>query len=187
MCIRDSGDDEENLVWTATARADADGRVEALASWPTIPVDSGMDDYYSFWLNQFRLVVTVVRDTDAKMCQIVDIVCRDGRGFKEVGGDSTTGGVSFMVEPADGADKKDNYIDEDCGLSVYCFFGSNEYNKRIEQQLEEPGRNEEVDKAWDGMMNGAHRSLGALFQLSIEWNNLDPLQIAEALGTLEWY
>ena len=36
-------------------------------------------------------------------------------------------------------------------------------------------------------MTAAYESLGALFLLSIEWNNNDPLQIAEALGTLEWY
>ena len=71
-------------------------------------------------------------------------------------------------------------------MSAYCFFGSNQYNKRIEEQLEERC-DEKVDKAWDGMMNTAYESLGALFQLSIEWNNKDPLQIAEALGTLEWY
>ena len=141
------------------------------------------------------MVVTATRNTDGKMCQIVDVVCRDGQGFKEVGGDTTTGGVSFMVVPADGDDGKDDKLnddseiesDEDRGLSVYCFFGSNEYNKCIEQQLEEPGSDEKVDKAWDGMMTAAYESLGALFLLSIEWNNNDPLQIAEALGTLEWY
>ena len=81
----------------------------------------------------------------------------------------------------------DEYDDEDRGLSVYCFFGSNDSFKRIKQQLEEPGGDEKVDKAWDGMMNAAFESLGALFGLSIVWNNDDPLQIAEALGTLEWY
>ena len=100
-----------------------------------------------------------------------------------------------MVVPADGDDGKgdknddskryDEYDDEDRGLSVYCFFGSNDAFKRIEQQLEEPGRDEKVDKAWDGMMTAAFESLGALAGLSIEWNNDDPLQIAEALGTLD--
>ena len=99
-----------------------------------------------------------------------------------------------MVVPADGDDGKDDDgerndgdDDEDRGLSVYCFFGSNNSFKRIEQQLEEPGGDEKVDKAWDGMMITAFESLGALFELSIEWNKNDPLQIAEALGTLEWY
>ena len=47
---------------------------------------------------------------------------------------------------------------------------------------------EKVDKAWDDMMNAASvESLGALFELSFKWNNTDPLQISEALGTLEWY
>jgi hypothetical protein len=57
----------------------------------------------------------------------------------------------------------------------------------IEQQLEEPGRDEKVDKAWDGMITAACESLDALFELSFEWNSKDPLQIAEALGTLECY
>ena len=94
-----------------------------------------------------------------------------------------------MVVPADDDDSKSDKNDDDegRGLSVYCFFGSNDSFKRIEQQLEEPGRDEKVDKAWDGMMTAAFESLGALAGLSIEWNNDDPLQIAEALGTLEWY
>ena len=50
---------------------------------------------------------------------------------------------------------------EDRGLSAYCFFGFNQYNTRIKQQLEEPGRDEKVDGRAP--------------------------QIAEALGTLEWY
>ena len=56
----------------------------------------------------------------------------------------------------------------------------------IEQHLEEPGGDEKVDKAWDGMMT-ACESLSALSLLCIDWNKKDPLQIAEALGTLEWY
>ena len=36
------------------------------------------------------------------------------------------------------------------------------------------------------MMNSC-QSLGALCQLSIQWNNNSKLQIAKALGTLEWY
>ena len=46
-------------------------------------------------------------------------------------------------------------------MSAYCFFGFNQYNTRIKQQLEEPGRDEKVDGRAP--------------------------QIAEALGTLEWY
>ena len=52
----------------------------------------------------------------------------------------------------------------------------------IEQQLEEPGRDEKVDKAWDGMITAACESLDALFELSFEWNSKDPLQIAEPCG-----
>ena len=55
-------------------------------------------------------------------------------------------------------------------------------NMDIEQQLEEPGRDEKVDKAWDGMITAACESLDALFELSFEWNSKDPLQIAEPCG-----
>ena len=193
---------EENLVWCSTVRGKPGGVYAAapctndrIARRTSVGIDTLMDDYHSEWCRPYRMVVTATRDTDGKMCQIVDVVCRDGQGFKEVGGDTTTGDVSFMVVPADGGDGKDDKLDddsesesdEDRGLSVYYFFGSNAYNMRIEQQLEEPGSDEKVDKAWDGMMTAAYESLGALFLLSIEWNNNDPLQIAEALGTLEWY
>ena len=43
-----------------------------------------------------------------------------------------------------------------------------------------------MDKAWDGMITSAE-ALSALSLLCIDWNKNDPLQIAEALGTLEWY
>ena len=33
----------------------------------------------------------------------------------------------------------------------------------------------------------ACQSLGALSELSIQWNNNNKLQIAKALGMLEWY
>ena len=197
---------KENLIWCSTVRGvPGDRGVRALAPCTdddriarrtSVGIDTLMDDYRSEWCRPYRMVVTATRDTDGKMCQIVDVVCRDGKGFKEID-DTTTGGVSFMVVPADGDDGKgdknddskryDEYDDEDRGLSVYCFFGSNDSFKRIKQQLEEPGGDEKVDKAWDGMMNAAFESLGALFGLSIVWNNDDPLQIAEALGTLEWY
>ena len=204
---------KENLIWCSTVRGGPEGvcaaAPDAAEPGPTKRIarrtsvaiethDPWGHGYSSCdWCRPYRMVVTVTRDTDGKMCQIVDVVCRDGEGFQELGGASMTGCVGFMVVPDDGEKDDDDELDndsedwgssdEDRGLSVCCFLGSNQHDKSIEQQLEEPGRDEKVDKAWDGMMNVAYESLGALFELSIKWNNTDPLQIAEALGTLEWY
>ena len=202
---------KENLIWCSTVRggpkgvcaaapdAAEPGPAKRIARRTSVGIEThGPYDYSCDWCRPYRMVVTVTRDTDGKMCQIVDVVCRDGKGFQELGGDSMTGCVGFMVVPDDGETDDDDELDndsedwgssdEDRGLSVCCFFGSNQHNKSIEQQLEEPGRDEKVDKAWDDMMNAASvESLGALFELSFKWNNTDPLQISEALGTLEWY
>tara|TARA_B100000795_G_scaffold199286_1_gene153120 strand:+ start:1337 stop:2275 length:939 start_codon:yes stop_codon:yes gene_type:complete len=194
---------KENFIWCSTIRGDPTG-VHALA--PLVPepepldriarrtsvgIDTPVDDYRSEWCESYRMVVTATRDTDGKMCQIVDVVGRDRQGFKELDGDSMTGYRTFMVVPDEDDDESDNESEDardndDRGLSAWCFFGSNEYDRRIEEQLEEPGGDEKVDKAWDGMMN-ACQSLGALSELSIQWNNNSKLQIAKALGTLEWY
>ena len=200
----------ENLIWCSTVRGEQEGaRAKAprdlmgrVARRTSVGIDTGMDDYFCEWARSYRMVVTATRDTDGKMCQIVDVVCRDGGGFKEIGGDSMTGGVTVMVVPDDEAedaeqdgkeedaeeDDSDESSDqpEDHGLAVWCFFGGNNYGKRIGAQLEEPGRNKEVDKAWNGMMKAAYESLGALFELSITWN-MDPQEVATALGTLQWY
>lgn len=205
--VNAAGNFKENLIWCSTVRGEPGGVYAAapctndgrIARRTSVGIDTLFDDYRSEWCRPYRMVVTATRDTDGKMCQIVDVVCRDGQGFKEIGGDTTTGGVSFIVVPADGDDGKDDKLDDgsederyesdvDRGLSVYCFFGSNDSDKDIKQQLEEPGRDEKVDKAWDDMITATcDESLGALFALSIEWNNKDSVQIAEALGTLEWY
>ena len=50
------------------------------------------------------MMVTATRDTDGKMCQIVDVVGRDRKGFKELDGDSMTGYRTFMVVPDDDDD-----------------------------------------------------------------------------------
>ena len=196
---------KENLIWCSTVRGEpgsetvyavapctSNGRIARRTS---VGIEMPMYHAGSEWCHPYRMVVTAARDTDGKMCQIVDVVCRDGKGFKEID-DSKTAGVSFIVVPADGDDGKgdknddseryDEDDDEYRGLSVYCFFGPHESGKRIEQQLEEPGGDEKVDKAWDGMITSAE-ALSALSLLCIDWNKKDPLQIAEALGTLEWY
>ena len=186
---------KENLIWCSTVRGGPTG-VHALA--PLVPEPEPLDRIarrtsvgidapkWCEWCGSYRMVVTATRDTDGKMCQIVDVVGRDGRGFKELDGESMTGYRTFMVVPDEDDDESDDESEDardndDRGLSAWCFFDT-----RIEQQLEEPGRDEKVDKAWDGMINSC-QSPGALFELSISWNNDSKLQIAKALGTLEWY
>ena len=194
---------KENLVWCSTVRGEPrgvcaqapraaePGGTNRIARRTSVGIDTLMDDQFSEWCEAYRMVVTATRDTDGKMCQIVDVVGRDRRGFKELDGDSMTGYRTFMVVPDEDDDVSDDESEDardndDPGLSAWCFFGSNQYDTRIEQQLEEPGRDEKVDKAWDGMINSC-QSPGALFELSISWNNDSKLQIAKALGTLEWY
>ena len=46
--------------------------------------------------------------------------------------------------------------DEDRGLSASCFFGSNQHNKSIEQQLEEPGRDEKVMVSYTIVLHGTY-------------------------------
>jgi hypothetical protein len=140
----DLGDDEENLVWAATVRAGEDGLVEAMAPAPpglALPVDSGCD-YESKWLRQFRLVVTAVRDTDAKMCQIVDVrgwkagqQAGASDGFHAIGYDTESGGADVRVVDCDG----------DGDLDAWLYFG----HERAPHAFDElPGRLERISLEW---------------------------------------
>ena len=89
----------ENLLWAATVRARragdgedgrSDGVVAACAQYveegenegkllrrSTIPVDVGSEDYSSEWCSSWRVVVTAVRDSDGRCCQLADV-----RGYR---------------------------------------------------------------------------------------------------------
>ena len=54
-------------------------------------------------------------------------------------------------------------------LNASVYFGANEYNKSIDQQLEEKGGNPYVDTMWDAMQSEAFDSLGALHTVGIFW------------------
>jgi len=191
---------KENLIWCSTVRGqpksasvtakapESDQDEGGIARRTSVGIDTGMDDYSSAWAKAYRMVVTATRDTDGKMCQLVDVVCRDGKGFKEIDCETMTGTVHFMVVPDEEdeqevAELNDGYR----GLAVFCYFGSNMYGVPIDDQLEEPGADEAVDKAWVGMMNGAYDSLGALHELSISFEGKDQEGVAKALGKLQWY
>ena len=87
----------ENLVMTATVSGSESGPSVHLPanSRFSIPFDMCMDSCnFSMW----RVVVTVHRDTDDKMCQIVDIRgTEDIDGFNEPDGDSQMGFAQFRV------------------------------------------------------------------------------------------
>ena len=91
-CIR-----VENLVMTATVSGKEHGPSFLLPGNPrfSIPFDLCMDHCdFSMW----RVVVTARRDTDNKMCQIVDIRGTEGiDGFNEPGGDSQMGFAQYRV------------------------------------------------------------------------------------------
>ena len=161
----DLGDEEENLVWAATVRANEDGRVVAVAPGHTLPVNSGCDaDWWNDWLQPFRLVVTVVRDTDAKMCQIVDIRGWKSRqqeggscGFHKNCGDCETGGAEFRVVDCDG----------DGDLDAFLYFGHEPAPLSL---VPEPGR---LERIW------------------LEWMYVDDVApdvatVASKLATLHW-
>ena len=108
-----AGESDENLVWCSTVRPGPGLGLEVLAEAPcmnegenarlcrrtSVGIDTGMHDYYAEWTIPYRLVVTATRDTDGKMCQIVDVRGREEHGFKELGGDSMTGGIEVPVVP----------------------------------------------------------------------------------------
>ena len=146
---RTSPHDEENLVWAATVRAGEEGWVRAMTPGLTLPVDSGYRDYESIawasqstWLRQFRLVVTAVRDTDAKMCQIVDVrgwkagqQAGASDGFHVIGYDTEVGGADVRVVDCDG----------DGDLNAWLYFG----HERAPHAFDElPGRLGTIALKW---------------------------------------
>ena len=167
-----------------------------------------MDDYQSMWTSPYRLVVTVTRDTDQKMCQIVDVrgyksVDGDGNrarygfrhGFKELDGDTCTAGVDVAVV-------------EDT-LDAFVYFGPNAQYGGFQALV--PKANGAPDDAFDTFLeSGGYESSGILTELSLSWNyfitedeedlaeeeqffredgdaNATPERVAKALARLEWH
>lgn len=168
-------EEKEHLVWSTTVRASADSTsVRALIPLDaganiirkfTLPVDTGMDDYHSFWTKSWRVVVTATRP-DGKMCQIIDVqghrkelegvVARygHGNGFKEIGGDGLAGQVEFMVAEAKGGEK---------ALSSSVFFLPNGYGPPLADNTTG------TDDALDDFKDTAYESTGFLHEVGFRW------------------
>ena len=204
-----AGNKFENLIWCSTVRGDSSSsEVRAMAPCmapdtggmicrrTSVGIYTGMDD--PFWCDPYRMVVTVTRDTDGKMCQIVDVNGRNGEGFKERDLDGDTGGsidVTVVDEPP-GEDKG-------VQLDMDCYFGANlspNFDlEDINDQIEPPGDDLVVDKGWKIMERAAGQTLGALHALSITWSLRNasgemgdceeptPEKVAEMLGMLQWH
>ena len=139
-----------------------------------------MDDYYSFWLNQFRLVVTVVRDTDAKMCQIVDVRGwkagqRGGDGFYEIHDDGETGGAAFRVVDCDG----------DGDLDAHLYFCTKRNDQAFVHEL--PGKLKKICLKWSDADDAALRTgPNPYFPEVCQGNDADVATVASKLATLHW-
>ena len=202
-------DEKENLVWSATVRADPDdfdvmavaprNEMDEILRKYTLPVDTGMDDYMSMWAEPWRVVVTAVRP-DGKMCQIIDVQGRrkllGGKeveyghcnGFKEIGGDGQAGQIEFAVVEE---------FPKFATLSASVVFLPNAYGPRLAKNTSDT-----LD-ALDIFKETAYESTGFLYQVGFKWLIKDPTsewgeeknepddydlaKIALRLSQLEWF
>ena len=140
-------------------------------------------------------MVTATRDSDGKMCQLVDVrglknMDHKGNkkqygfahGFKEIGGDTCKAGISVAVVEGE--------------LDAYCYFSPNTTSGGVKalcaKETEEPD-------AFDTFLDsGGYESTGVLTLLSITFeppggrrlfseNNMSPQAVVRALNKLEWF
>ena len=152
----------ENLLWAATVRARrtgdgedgrSDGVVAACAQYveegenegkllrrSTIPVDVGSEDYSSEWCSSWRVVVTAVRDSDGRCCQLADVRGYRsgwnqhafpplGQGFREIEMECN-GEARFRIAAGD---------EDPEPLDVGLFFCTNSDNRPPHEGQDQPG------------------------------------------------
>lgn len=168
----------ENLVFSASVRGSADSpfvcanvprsaaKGQLLADY-TIPVDVLMDDYCARWLRPYRLVVTAVRESDGKMCQLIDV---QGT-MTEHGQDTNNGEGLFTIVPRDTSAGVG-------GLHVSCWLGlkphrNGRFPRRSAQAPPEPEKT--VEKTGFAPWGGAWQTynegtFGLLTRLCFKYN-----------------